>query len=142
MDRSSVERILGGPKGLLLTYLPGDLAETALESYAAAALPQGTEAERAEFKRYWREQIWRQRDRPAQHPAKSKTAKDWLNECKVHTKVRSQESQADKMRIERSVYFKLKAGRRVSPETYIKAANYVTAHYAPCSVDDLKPPAD
>jgi hypothetical protein len=61
MDRSSVERILGGMKGTLLTYLPGG-PEEALERYALLALPTGTDAERIEFRRQWREQIWRQRE--------------------------------------------------------------------------------
>lgn len=62
MDRSSIERFLGGMKGTLLTYMTGDLRENALESYAVAALPTGTQAERTEFKLYWREQIWKQRE--------------------------------------------------------------------------------
>jgi hypothetical protein len=46
------------------------------------------------------------------------------------------------MGIERSVYFDLKAGRRVGDATYIKAAQYITAHYGLCTAPDLKPPTD
>jgi len=160
MSRSSVERILGGTKGTLLTYLPGGLLESSLEKYALDALPKATAGERTEFIRYWRDQIWRQRERldrastragqPFQAPLTEatkakppvKTPATWLEECKVHTKVRSHERQAELMCIERSVYFDLKKGRKVGDATYIKAAQYITEPYAPCMVHDLKPPAD
>jgi hypothetical protein len=65
--RARVERELGGKKGLFLTYFP-ELQETRLEECALEALPTGTDDERAEFKRYWRDQIRRNRaamDSPA-----------------------------------------------------------------------------
>jgi hypothetical protein len=178
MDRSSVERILGGMKGTLLSRFPESLQEEALEKYVQQALPTGSQAEREEFKRYWREQIWRKgeklrfeterKERPirigterpkhssaparplfgeglaeaVQLPVKGKTPNAWLTECKVFAKTRSHERQAELMGIERSVYYELKAGRRVGDATYIKAAQYITARYAPCTAADLKPPTD
>ena len=41
---------------------------------------------------------------------------------------------AEALRLERHVYFDLKAGRKVSEETYLKAA-----HHLGCSPDDLRP---
>ena len=60
----------------------------------------------------------------------------------MFAKTRSHERQAELMGIERSVYYDLKAGRRVGDATYIKAAQYITAHYALCTVPNLKPPTD
>ena len=178
MDRSSVERILGGMKGTLLSQFPDSLQEETLEEYAQQALPSSSPAEREDWKRYWREQIWRKSERlrfeterqepairigterpehasaPAgppcgeglaeagQLPVRAKTPSDWLTECKVFAKTRSHERQAELMGIERSVYFDLKAGRRVGDATYIKAAQYITAHYGLCTAPDLKPPTD
>jgi len=90
-------------KGTLLTYFPGGSLEGALEKYALEALPKGTATERTEFKRYWREQIWRQREcldresaraghpfrRPLteamQAPPPAKTPKDWLADFPART---------------------------------------------------------
>jgi hypothetical protein len=63
MDRSSVERILGGMKGTLLSQFPDSLQEETLEKYAQQALPSSSPAEREDWKRYWREQIWRKGER-------------------------------------------------------------------------------
>ena len=48
--------------------------------------------------------------------------------------IRTHELVAVDLGLERSVYFDLKAGRKVSEETYIKAALRLG-----CSPDDLKP---
>lgn len=116
-----------------------NIRESTLESYAQKALPDGTPAEREEYKRYWREQIWRERGEApkGEAPKTRKTAAEWLEECKVHCKTRSHERQAELMGIERSVYYDLKAGKRVSAATRIKAANYITAKYLLCTASDL-----
>ena len=62
-----------------------------------------------------------------------KTPSERLTEYKVSNKLRTHDLVAEKLGLERSVYFELKAGRKVSEETYIKAA-----HGLGCSVDDLK----
>jgi hypothetical protein len=177
MDRSSIERTLAS-KLAVLNRMPGGFQEQHLENCAQQALPTGSQAEREEFKRYWREQIWRKgeqlrfeterqerairigTERPerasapagppcgeglaeaVQLPVRAKTPNAWLTECKVFAKTRSHERQAELMGIERSVYFDLKAGRRVGDATYIKAAQYITAHYGLCTAPDLKPPTD
>ena len=63
-----------------------------------------------------------------------KTPSQRLTEYKVLKKIRTHELVADVLGLERSVYFELKAGRKVSEETYIKAALAIG-----CSPDDLKP---
>jgi hypothetical protein len=55
-------------------------------------------------------------------------------EYKVLNKIRTHDLVAEKLGLERSVYFDLKAGRKVGEETYIKAALVIG-----CSRDDLKP---
>jgi hypothetical protein len=57
-----------------------------------------------------------------------------LTEYKVLKKIRTQELVAEDLGLERSVYFDLKAGKKVAEETYIKAALRLG-----CSADDLKP---
>ena len=56
------------------------------------------------------------------------------HEYKVLKPIRTHELVAVDLGLERSVYFDLKAGRKVSEETYIKAALRLG-----CSPDDLKP---
>jgi hypothetical protein len=57
-----------------------------------------------------------------------------LNEYKVLKRIRTHQLVADDLDLERSVYFELKGGRKVSEETYLKAALRLG-----CSPDDLKP---
>jgi hypothetical protein len=125
----------------LFNYYPAGLIETTLESCAKKALPNGSPKEREDWKRPWREKIWRMRTaaQPHQMPPPRKTPQEWMSECKVHTRARSHERQAEQMHIERSVYFDLKAGRPVGDATYIKAAQYITERYKPCTALDLKP---
>jgi hypothetical protein len=63
----------------------------------------------------------------------SKTTSERLTEYKVSHKLRTHDLVAEKLGLERSVYFELKGGRKVSQETYLKAAQALG-----CSVDDLK----
>jgi hypothetical protein len=63
-----------------------------------------------------------------------KTASELLTESKITNKFKTHEKQAETMGIERSVYFDLKAGRKVSEESYIRAARIVG-----CKPEDLKP---
>jgi len=68
-------------------------------------------------------------------PAKGrKTPEQVILEYKVLNKIRTHELVAEKLQLERSVYFEMKAGRKVSEETYVKAALVIG-----CSPDDLKP---
>jgi hypothetical protein len=67
-------------------------------------------------------------------PKARKTPSERLTEYKVLKPIRTQELVAVDLGLERSVYFDLKAGRKVSEETYIKAALRLG-----CSPDDLKP---
>lgn len=67
-------------------------------------------------------------------PSNRKTPSQLLMEYKVNKKIRTHELVADALGLERSVYFDLKAGRRVSEETYVKAALGLE-----CTPDDLKP---
>jgi hypothetical protein len=66
--------------------------------------------------------------------ASRKTPSQLLTEYKVLKKLRTQELVAENLGLERSVYFDLKAGRKVSEETYVKAARGLG-----CSPDHLKP---
>jgi hypothetical protein len=66
--------------------------------------------------------------------SKARTASERLTEFKVKKRIRTHEKVAEGLGLERSVYFDLKAGRKVSEETYIKAALAIG-----CSPDDLKP---
>jgi hypothetical protein len=68
-------------------------------------------------------------------PERRKTPEQVILEYKVLNKIRTHELVAEKLGLERSVYFELKAGRRVSAETYVKAALAIG-----CSPNDLKPP--
>ena len=63
-----------------------------------------------------------------------KTASELLTESKITKKFKTHEKQAEAMGIERSVYFDLKAGRKVGEESYIRAARIVG-----CKPEDLKP---
>lgn len=63
-----------------------------------------------------------------------KTPAQLLTEYKVSKRIRTHELVAEDLDLERSVYFDLKAGKRVSEETYIKAALRIG-----CSPCDLKP---
>ena len=63
-----------------------------------------------------------------------KTPSERLTEYKVLKTIRTHELVAEALGLDRSVYFDLKAGRKVSEETYVKAALALG-----CSVDDLKP---
>jgi hypothetical protein len=63
-----------------------------------------------------------------------KTPSQRLIEYKVVKKIRTHDLVAEALGLERSVYFDLKAGRKVSEETYVKAALTIG-----CSPDDLKP---
>jgi hypothetical protein len=67
-------------------------------------------------------------------PKAHKTPSERLTEYKVLKKIRTHELVAEGLGLERSVYFDLKAGRKVSEETYIKAARAIG-----CSPEDLKP---
>lgn len=67
-------------------------------------------------------------------PKARKTPSERLTEYKVLKPIRTHELVAVDLGLERSVYFDLKAGRKVSEETYIKAALRLG-----CSPDDLKP---
>jgi hypothetical protein len=71
---------------------------------------------------------------PETTPKKVKTPAQRLTEYKVLKKIRTQDLVAEALDLERSVYFELKAGRKVSEETYVKAALGIG-----CSPDDLKP---
>jgi hypothetical protein len=71
---------------------------------------------------------------PSNIAEKRKTPQQVILKYKVLNKIRTHEQVADKLGLERSVYFELKAGRRVSEETYVKAALVIG-----CRVDDLKP---
>jgi hypothetical protein len=88
---------------------------------------------------------WRSKllDGPTQHPKQRdsagvkpsrKTPAQLLNENKVKKRIRTQELVAEDLGLERSVYFDLKAGRKVCEETYVKAALHIG-----CSPGDLKP---
>jgi len=70
----------------------------------------------------------------AKKPENRKPPDQLLTEYKVKEKLRTHEKVAERLGLERSVYFDLKAGRKVSQETYVKAAMGIG-----CSVDDLKP---
>jgi hypothetical protein len=70
----------------------------------------------------------------ARVPKERKTPKQVILEYKVRNKIRTHELVAEKLGLERSVYFDLKAGRKVGEETYVKAALVIG-----CSPDDLKP---
>jgi hypothetical protein len=63
-----------------------------------------------------------------------KTASEWLTESKITNGFKSHERQAEAMGLERSVYFELKAGRKVSEESYIRAARFLG-----CDPKDLMP---
>jgi hypothetical protein len=63
-----------------------------------------------------------------------KTASELLTESKITNKFRTHEKQAEAMGLERSVYFDLKAGRKVGEECYVRAARVVG-----CKPGDLKP---
>jgi hypothetical protein len=70
----------------------------------------------------------------AEPPAKARlTNSARLTEYKVKKAIRTHELVAENLGLERSVYFDLKAGRRVSEETYIKTALAIG-----CTADDLK----
>jgi hypothetical protein len=73
---------------------------------------------------------------PLQKPAAGarKTASEWLTASKITNKFKTHEKQAEAMGLERSVYFDLKAGRKVSEESYIRAARVVG-----CDPKDLMP---
>ncbi len=60
-SRASVEASLASKLRLLVHFPPG-MAEQHLERCAEMALPDGTEQERIEFRRYWRERLDRERD--------------------------------------------------------------------------------
>ena len=47
----------------VMAHLPPGLQERSLESYANQAYPDGSEKERDEFKRYWRERLDREQER-------------------------------------------------------------------------------
>ena len=73
-------------------------------------------------------------------PARKKTPKEWLDECKLGTRVRTHEEQSHLMNIEYSTYYDLRAGRRVSDTVLIKAADYISKSNkcGPCTAFDLK----
>jgi len=66
--------------------------------------------------------------------APRKAPSEVLTGFKVTNKIRTQEEVAERLGLERSVYFDLKAGKKSSEETRIKAARVIG-----CSPDDLKP---
>jgi hypothetical protein len=57
-----MQAIPSGKVKILAHRASDSIRESALESYAQKALPNGTAAEREEYKRYWRDQIWRAGD--------------------------------------------------------------------------------
>ena len=63
-----------------------------------------------------------------------KSPEQLLIEYKVRNRIRTHDLVAEDLGLDRSVYFKLKGGRKVSEETYVKAALCLG-----CSPDDLKP---
>jgi hypothetical protein len=67
-------------------------------------------------------------------PSNRKTPSELLTEHKVKNRIKTHEKVAEALGLERSVYFDLKAGRKVSEETYLKAARRLG-----CSTDELKP---
>ena len=75
-----------------------------------------------------------QRESAERRSSSRKSPAQLLTEYKVQKHIRTQELVAEDLGLERSVYFDLKAGRKVSEETYIKAALRLS-----CSPDDLKP---
>jgi hypothetical protein len=60
-SKASVEASLAS-KLQVMSMMPRGFQEQALEGYANKALPDGSEQERDEFKRYWRERIDRERE--------------------------------------------------------------------------------
>jgi hypothetical protein len=85
----------------------------------------------------WRSRLLETPARTQSHRAalpSHKTPAQLLTGYKVAKKIRTHELVAESLGLERSVYFDLKASRRVSEETYIKAALGLG-----CSPDDLKP---
>ncbi|MGD0670087.1 MAG: hypothetical protein ABSB23_21335 [Bryobacteraceae bacterium] len=66
--------------------------------------------------------------------SRRKTPDEVLTEFKVNEGIPSHELVAERLGLERSVYFEMKAGRKVSTGTYIKAAQIIG-----CTADDLKP---
>jgi hypothetical protein len=66
--------------------------------------------------------------------APRKSPSQLLTEFKVANKIGTHEKVAERLGLERSVYFDLKAGKKSSEETRIKAARVIG-----CSPDDLKP---
>ena len=58
-SKASVEASLAS-KLQVMSIMPRGVQEQALEGYANKALPDGGEQERDEFKRYWREQLYRE----------------------------------------------------------------------------------
>jgi hypothetical protein len=85
----------------------------------------------------WRSRLLETPARAQSHRAalpSHKTPAQLLTEYKVAKKIRTHELVAESLGLDRSVYFDLKAGRRVSEDTYIKAALCLG-----CSPDDLKP---
>jgi hypothetical protein len=61
-SKAVIEAIIAG-KSHLLALLPPGFQEKALDNYANEACPDGSEKERGEFKRYWRDRLDRVRDR-------------------------------------------------------------------------------
>ncbi len=66
--------------------------------------------------------------------SRRKTPDEILTEFKVKEDIPSHEQVAERLGLERSVYFEMKAGRKVSTETYVKAAMVIG-----CTPDELKP---
>jgi hypothetical protein len=85
---------------------------------------------------YWEAKAYRRHaDHPDPSPEKSKKpTAEILLEYKLSNKIRTHEKVAETLGLERSVYFDLKAGRKVSEETRHKAAQKIG-----CSPDLLKP---
>ena len=75
-----------------------------------------------------------QGDAAGRRSSSRKSPEQLLIEYKVRKRIRTHDLVAEDLGLERSVYFKLKGGRKVSEETYVKAALCLG-----CSPDDLKP---
>jgi hypothetical protein len=73
VPRASVEASLASKLPVLVHFPPG-MAEQHLENCAEKALPEGTEQERAEFRRYWRERLDREREQQGRERERSERA--------------------------------------------------------------------
>jgi hypothetical protein len=75
VSRASIETGLAS-KLPVLAALPQGFAEQTFEGSAKQALPTGTEEERAEFRRYWGDLLYRERER--QSSDRERNERQWL----------------------------------------------------------------